>query len=235
VAALASAARSSGPPAPIQALDTGPVAVPPRQRTACAAGVACTGPFRLTSTNQPAAAPEVLDARVLTGLAQGQAVEVVLRFDPVAEGYDLGEADLQQPYTAIIRYRSKGGGRARVDVSQAGGGWRPWGRPQEAWPATPASDWEWMQVFPVHVVRPDPKELAGPALKVRISGLGTGEDAPVLDLAGFVSGPPWCLPAGATTFADVCGDGHGDRLPMVRLPTAIGGRPVEPKEATPVR
>lgn len=221
---LASAGNTLDQSSPIITVSSGTRHLDDAQRASCIAGIACTGPFRLHAVGETPAWPSDMNSRQLVGLAEGQAIQAVLRFDHHREGYQLPVQDLRQPFTAIIRYRSQGPARAAVDVSAADGQWRAT-LPQ--WTDT-RSEWEWLQVYPVYAFLEGSHRGQQPVLKVRISGVGDGKQAPTLDLAAFVPGEPWCLPPGQPLFADRCVVGHGERkgdlltnrLP-IRSPTGL--------------
>jgi hypothetical protein len=208
VVGLAFATRAADATLAIQALDTGPTWLAGDQKLDCTAGGTCTGPFRPTAVGEPPAAPPSGKPLMLARLREGQSVVAVLRFDSEKEHYQL---DLDEPFTAIVRYRSAGDASARIEVSDRSGAWRE--ARVQSWPKTGTKaneTWEWMQVYPAYAFK-DPGEggHGRPALKVRISGSGDGARAPVLDLAGFVSGPPWCHPDTGGTFAGLCADPGG--------------------------
>jgi hypothetical protein len=227
VVSLASATRSGQPPSAIHALDVGGSQLSTGQREACLAGVACSGPFKLNAVGEAPSAPEARVGRVLTGLAHGQTVEVALRFDADKEGFTLGEQDLRYPFTALILFQGKAGAGAQVQTRSRSNG--SWVDTHATWSAT-GSDWEWLQIYPVWGFMEGPVGKQQAVLQVRISGEGKGEHAPVLDLAGFIVGPPWCLRQDKS-FAAVCRDSHDARasilLPMIRLPAPEGGKKTE--------
>ena len=102
----------------------------------------------------------------LVGLVDGQAVDAVGR-----SGSDLNEA-----YTAIVRYSKTRTGSANIWASTTTGGW--WdatafgdGTGPDVWKSTGTDQqYEWMQVYPVYPTNP-----GGGGLKVRISGAAMSE------------------------------------------------------------
>ncbi len=216
---LASATTAIVPASTMQAIFSGSPALDGSQKKQCTDESPCTRPFALTSVGEAPRAPARKRWRTLTELKNGQSVVAVLRFDQRKEGYKL---DLTEPFTAIVRYRSAGNSRATMAASRPDGSWRDFG---EVWRAT-GTRWEWMQLFPVHAFR-DPEQGGRPAVKVKISGLGDGQTAPVLDVAGFVSGPPWCFDTGKDEFADFCSDDAARAVPEAASVPMLRRAPVK--------
>jgi len=199
VVSLASAIKPTDPSPILQAIFSGTPSMEQNQLKECAAVTGCSGPFKLHATGETPTAPSTQPARTLQGLKSGQSVTTVLRFNRTLEGYDLNP---KEAFTAIIRYRSQGQSRAMIEASHPSTpGLRPLG---DKWPST-GTDWQWMQVFPVYVVN-EGGPGGHPTLKVKISGIGDGAKAPILDVAGFVSGPPWCFDVSKTDpeFSGTC-------------------------------
>jgi hypothetical protein len=194
----------------MQALYAGPGGLTDGQRLDCEAGASCIGPIGLFSVGEPPVAPTNQASKMLGGLRSDQSVTAVLRFVKGKElinkkPYELKAGDWSEPFTAIVRYRSKVDTRARIEVSHNGPAWRDLG--EVTFPKT--CGWEWMQIYPVYLVN-DEAKIGPPSLKVRVSGLDVdGWNTPTLDVAGFVSNWPWCLKdvspkEGTPAFAGVC-------------------------------
>jgi hypothetical protein len=200
------------PAAPIQAIDLRS-SIDPGQAVECAG---CVGDFLpLRVPEAPGHPDDPKPAARLVQLRAGQAVLVVLRLVPSAKGKPpkvrAGEA-----FTAIIRYTAPKltkddlvlPHRARVWTLDTNGARTEAG---SLWPTIQDG---WMQVHPVFAVADSKYSGGALALMIEIEGMGTGEDAPELDAAGFVPGKPWCHSGRVgEPFMGVCPDDIG---PMVR-------------------
>ena len=103
----------------------------------------------------------------LTALADGQAIDVGIRFTPdtpqsVSDSPVQIHPDMNEPLTALIRYSKDRTGAAEVWASDKDGDWRSFtdltnpGTGPDVWSATgvtPAGHpaWEWLQVYPVYL------------------------------------------------------------------------------------
>jgi hypothetical protein len=220
VISLASAIEPANPSPILKAVFSGNPKEGKGQLNDCAPVKECTGPFKLLSAKEEPGDPSTKRSWTFGGLKDGQSLTLVLGFDQHSEGYEL---DWNEPFTAIVRYKSSGKSRAGVEGS------RPTAQPKDfgdEWPST-EGDWKWMQVFPVYVVE-DGGPGGQPVLKVKISGIGDGHNAPILDVAGFVSGPPWCfdLNGPAKKFFNTCPPVRDGPTPVSNVPPAAAPIPM---------
>ncbi|HEY7726507.1 MAG TPA: hypothetical protein VH880_14315, partial [Anaeromyxobacteraceae bacterium] len=168
----------------------------------------CVGSFDPVSVRRPPRdVPNPTKPARLVNLRRGQGAVAVLRFVPKNEPEGL-EVDMEEKFTAIVRYTSRSDARATVEVGTRNGGWQTMG---EWWPRSEGGP-QWLQVYPVKPFADEKHSSGLIALKIRIMGLGDGSDSPDLDVAGFVPGPPWCH-RGDKPFFRVCRPGE----PRMRL------------------
>jgi hypothetical protein len=167
VGTLAPVASSQGWEPGTPRIRSSGIPIAPEQIATCAAGE-CIG---LVQPFTP---------RKVTGLVDGQILDVVTRNDP-----RLGDPAVLTPpivldpteaYTAFVRYANPKGvnAAARIQASTPTGAWRDAGT--EVWnPTTATGGYDWMYVYPVHLF-PDAVDNAGNlSMRVRISGAAQGE------------------------------------------------------------
>jgi hypothetical protein len=147
-------------------------------------GEGCAGPFALIGVGEEPRAPVDPEAPTVVRLREGQEVEVVLRFKPEKERYEVPARNV--PYTAILLYSSESPAEAIVEATDEAGAWVEMG---SAWEDT-GGKWRWLQVWPVFAAT-DGESGGQPVLRLRVKGSASNR-APSINLAGFVSDEPWC-------------------------------------------